>query len=71
MRDRYTCQLCWKKWKKGQRRLDVHHIFGDPEDTKKVRGNTKEQITLCHKCHFAADSWKMAGNGRKVNVNAI
>lgn len=54
-RDNYTCQICGKKWKKGQRRFDVHHIDCDKEKTNKYDNWEKEKdnmITLCHKCHL-------------------
>jgi hypothetical protein len=60
MRDNHTCQRCGKKWKKGQRRFDVHHL--DEKIIGKVntlnipikydRENMDKLITFCHKCHF-------------------
>ena len=58
-RDKYTCQDCGKKWKVGQRRLDVHHLDKDQEGRSKEKGviardkkNLHRMITLCHKCHY-------------------
>lgn len=58
-RDKYTCQKCGKKWKKGMRRFDVHHLNG--MCGKMSRGYDRviymdELTTLCHKCHFNTDS---------------
>lgn len=54
----HTCQniFCNKKWKKGQRRFDVHHLSCSQKDTKKYdAGKLKDIINsvtlLCHKCH--------------------
>lgn len=55
IRDKYTCQLCGKIWKKGKRRFDVHHKDCDKEKTKQCDNYEKEKnnlITLCHKCHL-------------------
>ena len=53
-RDNFTCQLCGKKWKKGERRLDVHHLDCDSLKTQKVEPMSEagNMITLCHKCHL-------------------
>jgi predicted DNA-binding protein YlxM (UPF0122 family) len=58
LRDNHTCQWCGKKWIAG-RKFDIHHIFGEPSDTKKVDWDMDVQITLCHKCHLNIDAWKM------------
>ena len=54
-RDHNQCQVCKKKWRKGGRRFDVHHLGGDcgkfSRSYDKV-GNISALITLCHKCHF-------------------
>jgi hypothetical protein len=63
IRDNHTCQMCFKVWKEGERRLDVHHTDEDLEGRSKERGiaaldraNMDKMITLCHKCHFSLDS---------------
>lgn len=55
IRDGRTCRRCKKKWKKGMRRFDVHHLNG--LCGKKSRKHDRVEdigglITLCHKCHF-------------------
>lgn len=55
-RDKFTCQECGKKWRKGERQLDTHHIDG--ECGKKSKGYDKMEDmdslkTFCHKCHYA------------------
>jgi len=55
-RDNYTCQICNKKWTKDKRRFDVHHIDEDKKKTKQYDNleiESKNMITLCHKCHFS------------------
>lgn len=54
-RDNFTCQSCHKKWKKGMRHFDVHHLNG--LCGKKSKGydsvlSMNGLITLCHKCHY-------------------
>jgi 5-methylcytosine-specific restriction endonuclease McrA len=59
IRDHRTCQLCGRKWKKGERRLDVHHLDEEQESTVDVkwdRENLHRMITLCHKCHLNLDT---------------
>lgn len=54
-RDNFTCQKCRKKWKKGERRFDIHHLKGlcGKKSQKYDRvSETKNLITLCHKCHM-------------------
>lgn len=55
MRDDFTCLLCLRKWSVGQRRFDIHHLFG--QCGLKSRGydsikDIYQMITLCHKCHI-------------------
>jgi hypothetical protein len=60
MRDNRTCQRCGKKWVKGKRRFDVHHLdekIVGKINTLKVpikydRENMDKLITFCHQCHF-------------------
>jgi len=59
IRDKHRCRKCNKKWKKGQRRFDVHHKGG--MCGKKSRGydkvdDIKGLITVCHKCHYTYHS---------------
>lgn len=55
IRDKYTCLKCAKKWKRGNRRFDVHHLgglcgrFSRSYDKVEDMGNL---VTLCHKCHL-------------------
>lgn len=74
-RDNYQCQICLKKWKKTQRRFDVHHLNG--LCGKKSKGYDKVTdgnvlITLCHKCHLNLHSVrnKMV-NGKKLAKKAV
>ena len=52
-RDRYICQCCERKKRKGERALDVHHIVkaklfnGDFESANHL----SNLITLCRQCH--------------------
>lgn len=57
-RDKHTCQNCKRKWKKGERRFDCHHVQGCgiltyKYDRKKDLGNL---VTLCHSCHLRGES---------------
>ena len=53
-RDNFTCQICKKKWKKGQRRFDVHHKDCIKDKTKQydTLAEFDNLITLCHTCHL-------------------
>ncbi len=54
-RDNHTCQICGKKWVKGKRRFDIHHIDCNKEKSRKYDNWEKERenmITLCHRCHM-------------------
>ena len=66
-RDNYTCQTCGRVWKKGERRLDVHHLDEDLEGENGLKyENCKcfdRMITLCHKCHLRLDNIK-----RKMSI---
>jgi len=57
-RDKFTCQMCGKKQKRGDRyKLDVHHI-----DYNKDNLDTHNLVGLCHPCHlktnYDRESWK-------------
>ena len=61
-RDNYTCQICHKKWTKGHRRLDIHHIDPKWDGRSRQKGilkynreNMDKLVALCHKCHFTLD----------------
>ena len=63
IRDKYSCYTCRKKWKRGTRRFDVHHLNG--LCGKKSRGYDKFSemeglITICHKCHYAHHEFNRA-----------
>lgn len=54
-RDDYRCQDCKRRWQKGERRFDVHHLNG--MCGRKSRGYDRKSeidglVTLCHKCHY-------------------
>lgn len=58
IRDKHTCQNCGKRWKKGQRRLDVHHLNGLCGKLSRTYDKVDSMnclITLCHKCHMNLD----------------
>ena len=55
VRDNHICQDCGKKWEKGKRRFDCHHLNGLCGKRSKKYDKVSEMkglITLCHKCHF-------------------
>ena len=58
IRDGHICQWCGREWKKGERRLDIHHINGTPSHTKMCDRDFFNQITLCHLCHKKIDGYK-------------
>lgn len=59
-RDDHTCKNCGKKWKRGMKQFDVHHL--DPEregfsgagSTEWDRKHLDRLVTLCKKCHSYA-----------------
>ena len=68
-RDNFTCQDCHKKWIKGQRRFDVHHLHGlcGKMSTGYDRRNTIHKlITLCHKSHFNRPEHATKKRAKKV-----
>ena len=55
IRDGHTCKICLKKWEKGKRRFDCHHIDGNCGKKSLSYDRIKDLntlITLCHKCHM-------------------
>lgn len=65
IRDKRKCQVCGFQWKKGNRRLDVHHLDEEHEGKSFEKGaatwdreHLDRMITLCHKCHLNLDSVK-------------
>lgn len=65
IRDKRTCRSCGLQWKKGMRRLDVHHLDEDREGKSAQQGSATwdrehlhRMITLCHKCHLNLDTVK-------------
>lgn len=68
--DGYMCQKCRKIWQPGQRRFDVHHLYG--ECGKKSLDydsvfDVGKLITLCHKCHSNLDIVRnKMHSGRKI-----
>jgi len=71
-RDNWTCQICGKRWKKGTRRLDVHHLDCDKSKSLKY-DNVSEinnMITLCHKCHLNIPEHRASMvNGRRLSTD--
>ena len=67
-RDNQRCQLCGCRWKFGERKLDVHHIYDENgEKTRSLDKNIedyREMITLCHQCHLRVDKHKMSYLGK-------
>lgn len=50
-RDRFTCQICGKKQKRGDRyKWDIHHI-----DYNKDNHSPKNLVALCHPCHITTN----------------
>lgn len=61
IRDNRTCQICHKEWVPGTRRLDVHHLDEDRQQSRDCKWdmeNLDRLITLCHKCHFNLEYFK-------------
>jgi len=73
IRDNYTCQICGKAWKEGQRRLDVHHLDENLEGNvgRKYENNKdmSRMITLCHKCHMGLPHIKRKIGRKKLSTN--
>lgn len=58
IRDKHTCQKCFKVWCKGSRRFDVHHLNGNCGKKSRSYDKLKDidsLTTLCHKCHLNLD----------------
>lgn len=77
IRDNRTCQICFKVWVEGERRLDVHHMDDEFEGRSGERGvialdrkNFRRMITLCHKCHLNLHTVreKMTKRKRKLST---
>lgn len=73
IRDKFKCQKCKKKWKKGTRHFDVHHLDSHLEGkTGRTYCNNPidRLITLCHKCHMNLHVVKeKRENGMKKVIN--
>jgi hypothetical protein len=56
-RDKRTCQMCHRVWKKGERRFDVHHIYecGSKSMAYDSVVDIDNMITYCHRCHMNVD----------------
>lgn len=55
VRDQHQCQKCGKKWVKGKRRFDIHHLEDRMESVRDYqydKNNMDKMITYCHKCHL-------------------
>lgn len=71
IRDNRTCQICNKVWKPGTRRLDVHHLDENKQQSRDCRWDSQNMdrlITLCHKCHFSLDSFKNKKRNKKLST---
>lgn len=74
-RDNYTCQNCFRVWKPGKRRFDVHHLDEKMDGKSRIKGilkydkaNADKLITLCHRCHFGLDRTReRIAKGKAVN----
>lgn len=56
-RDGYRCQMCYRKARPGERKLDVHHLDermeGEPvSGLPDANLEPDDMITLCHQCHM-------------------
>ncbi len=78
IRDNHTCQICFKKWKKGTRRLDVHHLNDNEGKASKAYESIEKileigyAITLCHKCHLNLPSEKeKISKGMKKKLSTL
>lgn len=60
IRDKHTCQKCGKKWKLGQRRFDIHHLYECGEKSHNYDKSIIDLITICHKCHLNLDQVRYA-----------
>lgn len=61
-RDNYTCQSCNRKWIKGERRFDIHHIDCVKKKSKQYDNLEIEKdnmITLCHICHLHIEEHRL------------
>lgn len=67
----YTCQMCGKKWKEGERRLDVHHLSCESEDSRRYDKDVDlETVTvLCHRCHMNLPEHREAMRGKRKKVS--
>lgn len=73
-RDKQTCQKCKRKWKKGERAFDVHHI--NNKCGKKSRkydhvGDMDGLITWCHRCHMRNHTVKVSESKAYKQSSAI
>lgn len=71
LRDKDTCQNCFRKWEPGTRRFDVHHLNGMcgqmTRDYDSI-ASISNLITLCHKCHMSNHVLKKKFAHVKSNV---
>lgn len=53
-RDHHKCQKCGRTRRKGERKLDVHHMNEQEGKNRQFQKDHKpeEMITLCRKCHL-------------------
>ena len=70
-RDGFRCQNCGKKWKKGQRQFDVHHLNGLCGKLSRAYdklSTINTLVTLCHQCHCKTHTFKK-NVARRPNVD--
>jgi protein-arginine kinase activator protein McsA len=70
----HTCQICFEKWIEGERRFDVHHLYGDCG--KKSRSydpvsTMKNLLVVCHRCHMNLEKVKRKMRDHSSSRNKI
>ena len=58
VRDSGICQWCGRH-QETKRAFDVHHIDGEPEDTRSYTLDYEGMVTICHRCHLNIEKHKM------------
>lgn len=73
IRDNYTCQICGKVWKEGQRRFDVHHLDFDKNKSRRYDkvSEISNMTTLCHKCHLNLPEHRKAMRKENRNLSTV
>lgn len=70
IRDRHICQQCFRHWKIGERRFDIHHVedCGNLTYAYDKIGDISKLRTMCHKCHINLPENIMKMKFRSGNV---